>query len=402
MDLDIRTLSYCALLNAFMFSIGIYAVGRTWVRLPGMGWWAGALMAEACGFALLGLRGQIPDLLSVVVANCLITSGMWLSQAGIAEFKQEKLRFLAPGIGLLALQVLLFLWFTYGDPNVGARVIIVSLVTAIGAMLVFFQLWKMPHPDLIIPSRVTGLFYAGFAVFLLFRAFWAGTHGLLPDFMQAGTVHALAFVGFIVFTNGRAFGFLWLITRKLSIELEVNAATDPLTGLLNRRAFHIAGERELALADRRSMAFALFMADLDHFKSINDQHGHGVGDRVLTLVAGQLKTILRQGDILSRFGGEEFVALLPYTTPEQSLAIAERLRQSITEISMIGVPPVTISIGVTYWEPGNPLSINNLLDCADAALYQAKEAGRNRIELCLQDADGLPEGRSPSSYRAMS
>ncbi|MCK7615518.1 GGDEF domain-containing protein [Roseibium sediminicola] len=402
MDLDIRTLSYCALLNAFMFSIGIYAVGRTWVRLPGMGWWAGALMAEACGFALLGLRGQIPDLLSIVAANTLIASGMWLSQAGIAEFKREKIRFLPLGIALLALHALLFLWFTYVDPDVGARVIVISVVTSIGAAMVIYQMRGMPHPDLEIPSRVTALFFAGFAVFLLFRAFWAGTHAILPDFMQAGTVHALAFVTFIIFTNGRTFGFLWLTTRKLSIELEINAATDPLTGLLNRRAFHIAGERELALADRRSMGFALFMADLDRFKLINDQYGHGVGDRVLTLVAEQLKTILRQGDILSRFGGEEFVALLPYTTPEQSLAIAERLRQSITDISIIGVPPVTISIGVTYWEPGNPLSINSLLDCADAALYQAKEAGRNRIELCLQDADGLPEGRSPSTYRAMS
>jgi len=399
MDLDIRTLSYCALLNAFMFSIGIYAVGRTWVRLPGMGWWAGAMMAEACGFALLALRGEVPDLLSIVVANTLIASGMWLSQAGIAEFKQEKMRFVPLGIALLSLHALLFLWFTYVDANVGARVIIVSLITSAGAAMVIYQIRGMPHPDLEIPSRVTALFFGGFAVFLVFRAFWAATHVILPDFMQAGTVHALAFVTFIIFTNGRAFGFLWLITRKLSIELEVNAATDPLTGLLNRRAFHIAGERELALADRRSMGFALFMADLDHFKAINDQHGHGAGDQVLVLVAEKMKTILRQGDILARFGGEEFVALLPYTTPEQSFAIAERLRQAISDIRVNGLSSVSISIGVTYWQPGNPLSINSLLDCADAALYQAKEAGRNRIELCLQDSTGLPAGRSPPPHQ---
>lgn len=402
MDLDIRTLSYCALLNAFMFSIGIYAVGRTWVRLPGMGWWAGALMVEACGFALLALRGQVPDLLSIVVANTLIASGMWLSQAGVAEFKQEKMRFLPLGIALLSLHVLLFLWFTYGDPDVGARVIIISLVTSAGALLVIYQMRGMPHPDLEIPSRVTALFFAGFAAFLVFRAVWAGTHDILPDFMNAGTMHAMAFVGFIVFTNGRAFGFLWLITRKLSIELEINAATDPLTGLLNRRAFHIAGERELALADRRSTGFALFMADLDHFKSINDQHGHGAGDQVLVLVAEKLKSILRQGDILARFGGEEFVALLPYTTPEESLAIAERLRQAISDIRINGLPSVSISIGVTYWQPGNPLLINSLLDCADAALYQAKSAGRDRIELCLQEVTGLPAGKAPAAQQIVS
>ncbi|MHA7774997.1 GGDEF domain-containing protein [Roseibium sp. M-1] len=384
-----------------MFSIGIYAVGRTWVRLPGMGWWAGALMTEACGFALLALRGQIPDFLSVVVANTLIVGGMWLSQAGVADFKQEKIRYLPLGIILLTLHSVLFVWYTYIDPNVDARIIIVSLVMTAGTVVVVEQLRTMPHADLLLPSRVTALFYTVFAIFLLFRVAWVVTHERSPDFMQAGTVHALAFVVFIIFTNGRTFGFLWLTTRKLSIELEVNAATDPLTGLLNRRAFDMVSTREMALADRQGLGFALFIADLDKFKSINDQHGHGVGDRVLTLVAEQLNAILRQGDIVARFGGEEFVALLPFTTPEQSSEIAERLRQAIADIQVSGVPPVTISIGVTYREPGSELSLISLLDRADAALYRAKADGRNRVVICLPDSTALPargDQRSPDTH----
>ena len=170
--------------------------------------------------------------------------------------------------------------------------------------------------------------------------------------------------------------------RKGTEELLVRlATTDSLTGLLNRRRFLEAGDAELDRAGRFGHPASLIMFDVDHFKTVNDTLGHAVGDMVLSALARAAGETLRGVDILGRIGGEEFVALLPETGIEDALYAAERLRATVESMEIVaGKTPlsVTISLGVAQWEGAE--NLEGLLGRADAALYRAKETGRNRVE----------------------
>jgi two-component system, cell cycle response regulator len=164
--------------------------------------------------------------------------------------------------------------------------------------------------------------------------------------------------------------------------LEKLALTDALTGLANRRAFLEALEAELARVDRHGRPASLLFADLDHFKRVNDAHGHAVGDEVLAGFSQVLRQGCRRGDLAARIGGEEFGVLLPMTGRLPAALVAERIRRA-TEARPLGrsAPvPLTVSIGVASTEdsPG-PLEAVELLRRADAALYRAKGEGRNRV-----------------------
>lgn len=178
-------------------------------------------------------------------------------------------------------------------------------------------------------------------------------------------------------------GVNWDITehKRLEAQIRTLANTDPLTGAINRRQFVIRGNEELARSKRHKHSLALVMIDLDHFKQINDQHGHAAGDEVLRDFVKNCERELRISDIICRLGGEEFAIMLPETGEESALQTAERLRKIIeqtpaasqgTEISY------TFSAGVTLAKVSDD-SIDFMLNRADKALYKAKEQGRNRI-----------------------
>ena len=161
---------------------------------------------------------------------------------------------------------------------------------------------------------------------------------------------------------------------------------DPLTGLNNRRYFDARLSEEIGQARRTGRPLACLFLDIDHFKQVNDTHGHGVGDRVLQIVATTLKSQMRLNDVLARLGGEEFAVLLADTDQATALDIAERIRLAVAHGSRDALPfPVTISIGCSTLadeETSTPdIAGARLLDEADRALYQAKQTGRNRVAL---------------------
>lgn len=168
--------------------------------------------------------------------------------------------------------------------------------------------------------------------------------------------------------------------RNLAIA-QIRAATDGLTGLPNKRAVADALKRMFAQASTAAAPLALLMLDLDHFKQINDQRGHAVGDQVLANVGAVLRSALRVQDFAGRNGGEEFAVLLPDTPVPAALGIAERVRTAIAEISLPGTDVrVTASIGVAAY-PDHAATPDRLERLADAALYTAKRQGKNRVEL---------------------
>jgi diguanylate cyclase (GGDEF)-like protein len=186
---------------------------------------------------------------------------------------------------------------------------------------------------------------------------------------------------------------LAMSSLELRARLEVQSVRDGLTGLHNRRYFDEAATRELEVARRRSQPMAIALFDIDHFKRFNDEHGHRAGDAVLKEVADVLRSETRKSDVLCRYGGEEFVLLLPTANAEQARTRAEaivaaariRLIQHGDEV----LGPVTLSGGVAAWdEHGDDLA--GVLEAADQALYAAKRGGRDRV---CRAAPRAPSGK---------
>ena len=166
-------------------------------------------------------------------------------------------------------------------------------------------------------------------------------------------------------------------------QLELLANRDGLTGLINRRHFMLLAEQELARAQRYRRSLTVGMADLDHFKKLNDTYGHAAGDAVLKAFAALVGDTLRQSDLVCRYGGEEFAFLFPEVAIDEATRLAERLRE-LFAASDIRIPDgrtvrVTFSMGLA---DATILPLEGALKCADEALYEAKHAGRNRVAVC--------------------
>lgn len=164
-----------------------------------------------------------------------------------------------------------------------------------------------------------------------------------------------------------------LLQHKIG-KLNLDVQTDPMTGLHNRRGLALALETWQA----ELRPFAVVALDIDHFKRINDSHGHAAGDQVIQQLAQLMRSGSRDVDVLCRSGGEEFLMLLPDASPAAALKIAERLRQRVEHADMPGVGAITISLGVAHW-PLDADIMEQVLEIADAALYKAKQGGRNRV-----------------------
>jgi len=180
------------------------------------------------------------------------------------------------------------------------------------------------------------------------------------------------------------YGFVRLSQQlaRAEAQLKTIAAEDPLTGLLNRRRFLELADVEWARARRHGRPQSLLLLDVDGFKAVNDRHGHLAGDETLRQLASACRTCLRRTDLLGRYGGDEFIVLLPETEEPGAMLMAERIRRTIE-----GAPPsagsgavrITVSIGVAARRDGLE-ALDAMIAQADAALYAAKSAGRNRVE----------------------
>ncbi|HEV2360714.1 MAG TPA: sensor domain-containing diguanylate cyclase, partial [Acidimicrobiales bacterium] len=177
---------------------------------------------------------------------------------------------------------------------------------------------------------------------------------------------------------------------QLYEELESRAMTDTLTGLLNIRWWHELAPREAAQSLRGGAEIGVLMVDLDHFKVVNDQCGHSVGDQVLRNVAGVLRSTLRSGDAALRYGGEEFLLVLRDTDTEGAIRVAESVRTRLSELESPGpgISRITASIGIAFY-PRHGSELDDVVQAADMAMYKAKEAGRNRVVLAPEPSPAL-------------
>ena len=162
-----------------------------------------------------------------------------------------------------------------------------------------------------------------------------------------------------------------------NISLSERVSIDNLTGIKNRYYFDERIKEEVDLAKRQKVSFSLLLFDLDHFKLVNDNFGHDIGDKVLKRVTDAVSKIIRSYDIFARWGGEEFVVLMPNTTEAEAVLAAEKIRKAVEDIIHPDIEKITISIGIAIWEVDD--DVDQIFVKADKALYTAKNQGRNRV-----------------------
>lgn len=259
----------------------------------------------------------------------------------------------------------------WGIFSVVIRRIVGRPLTEIGDFVMRLDADSLGARPLILPSR------EGHELHLLARAF---------NTLSAKLRHAFDANAALMQDLQHANATLQARVDERTRDLARLARTDQLTGLGNRRDLDEALDREAARAapDRR---FSVILGDIDHFKSVNDRHGHGVGDAVLTAFAGALRAGLRAGDTLGRWGGEEFMVLCPATDLPAAWRLAESLRRRMEQAELPAVGTRTCSFGVAELLPGE--SVDRLLVRADEALYAAKRNGRNRVEAAATGRDRL-------------
>lgn len=370
--------------------IGLAIVRLTNPFFKGAGWLGASFASGAIGATIFMLRlGQWEDF-AVLVAHSFILLAFALQYACFVELSALELRVPRLGTALILLQALVYLAFRHfhGLPQITLMVFSMSVALQACENALLLMRTNLNGMDPPIWFNVTLLL--SFAAFNISRALIVLAHGFQVSQQASYPFEATAAVVFLGAAIGMGFGVFWMEGHQMRQELEQLANIDPLTGIHNRRSFIALCEQELLRTSRTGEVFSLIMFDLDHFKQINDRHGHRTGDTVLCAVVEKLRHSVRNIDAVGRWGGEEFVALLPKADAEAAMIVADRLRYHVDSIAVpsprahdSGVRQnitVTLSIGVaTYLGHDPTITIQDLLHQCDSAMYQAKAEGRDRI-----------------------
>ncbi len=384
MDLDIPTLSVVTSINSL---ISATSIGMLWLvhgRYPGVGHWTAGAFSVFAGGVIVVARSFLPELVSLVAGNILIIAGYGLVLRGLNLFtRQPRQPFLEIGT-VVTIGVAQAVIGLSGAP-LAVRIVLLSTFCAVlaAAMAQRFFAYGRAQPFMASVCLLGGSIAAGHALFMATIALLVAFGAPTPSPLEPNPVRAATYFEASLIIMLLALSLILLVTRRLELDLGRLAAFDELTGCYTRRAFLAECGNELARIGREGGRCAVVMFDADNFKSVNDGHGHHVGDAVLAEIARRVAACLEPQDRLGRQGGEEFCALLANTGQERAQMRAEELRRAVAERPIqLGDQEiaVTISLGVAI-SPDHATEMAGLLKAADGALYRAKHGGRNRVEV---------------------
>jgi len=393
MQLDVRTLIVLTSLCALMMGAGVFLVAeRSSPSVRPLRLWGAGCLIYGFSWALIALRGVIPEFISIVAANTLMAWGITLDWHSIHEFADHK--FWRGWYGLVALVAAFVAFFVYVVPSYDARVVGLSLGGAGMCFLCGARMWRFRSGLSSRAQRMTSLVFAACGLFSLERAVNTLLHlGRETSLLTLGATSSAFFCANLLCVVLLTFGIVLVSHERANAELQRLATVDALTDTWNRATVEKLASAALEKAHRSKMPVSLVLGDIDHFKKINDTLGHAGGDLALRAVARTLEGALRAGDHLGRFGGEEFLIVAPGTNGDDALALAKRLCEAVAASNINGLEGVTISFGVATSRGDERLNLSrDLFHEADAALYAAKAAGRNRAEMFALP----PSSSSPS------
>ena len=349
-------------------------------KVDGIREWGQANALAIVALMLFAARGILPDALTIELANGLYLVTVSLMYAGFRRYQglQVPARRMAAG-GLAAFAGVLF--FHYGDESLGMRIVSVSIYHAIICLAIHACLPASADRRLRYPFAFTRIAALMLGVGHMARgAFYAIDTYTPVSLLEPSDYNLIFFAIGTLAMPGLTLGAVMMANARVISETAYAADHDHLTGAPSRRAFFRFAEREHARAQRRASGLGLLLVDVDHFKRINDTHGHGVGDQVLRDLVKHAQEVIRKIDYCARLGGEEFAVLLPDANLETAEAVAERLRAALDRSLHLAPSTIrvsyTVSIGVAMLGEGETLA--SLMTRADTALYAAKAGGRNR------------------------
>lgn len=384
--LHLPTMLWVMLLTSFTLAGSVLLVAYRTQSRDGLSTWGWSMAVHGLSYVAFALRYAGWLDLSIVLSNLLVATSLALNLWAVSQFQRDRTT-PVPGwlmwgpLGIATLFSLLLL------QQHQMRIALISLVTAFQAGLLARHALG---PGLTGPrekGRVLlfiGAALLGLVLVLRFVSAASNEHWdkavAVPDSLQAAT-YLFGMVTLLMNTMGYV-----LMHKERAVDLQHEQAThDALTGLFNRRALLDQARVAVSSASRGGLELGVLMLDLDHFKRVNDEHGHQAGDKVLKEAAHRMRLRLRLHDVLGRYGGEEFVLVLNNTNLVNATGVAEGIRRVIEaqpfEFNGKRIH-ITISAGVHVRRPdNNERTVDDMIAAADRALYQAKQNGRNRVEV---------------------
>jgi diguanylate cyclase (GGDEF)-like protein len=343
----------------------------------GLHWFSLYNFCALLGAIAIVFRNSIPDFLSIVLGNLCVMgayASLFLSLCLLFGYTRRELQIHAALVLAGIVTMLLYGWII---PN---RLIALSLVLGFQQLQITLQILRKEDGSLRHIGSPLALMVGTLAIVNFVRFFGVIHIGAPVDYLQSGP-----FLAWIVPINaclqaGTVVAYVWMTSSLLQRELQIQASTDPLTGLLNRRAIEVGAEREIHRCRQQHLHISAVVFDLDGFKHINDSLGHRFGDLALIAVANCLADFVRPSDLAARIGGDEFAILLPRTSLAAAKEMVEDLRDCIAALNIAdegATATVTASFGIA--QADNAISWDDLLVRCDKNLYAAKHAGGNTV-----------------------
>ncbi len=398
MDLDIDTLFIVNLFTATIVSLVMLIIWRMQRASACLGWLSLAAFCLVIGSLLVPARDLLPDFLSTMIAHSIYLLWAIFIWRGIRNFQGLAFPLKNVALSVFAFACLL-LYYSYFAVNNALLLMVSSLFVTAYSILSIIDLLKPVHNHSpAIEHKFLVAIITVFNLFILLRL--ALVLFAEPEYIQLDTarLEQVSILAFMLYSVAFALGFLWVLQRHLENQSEqraealkvANALTeqlrkeaekaalhDPLTRAGNRRKFESNANLERQRHLRHNHELCLAFVDIDYFKAVNDKLGHDRGDQVLKLLVTYFMDIIRNIDMVYRWGGEEFIILLPETSLAKAILVCERIRKHTQSHLLVEQEQITISIGVTQLRGRE--SINRLVKRADKLLYEAKQKGRNCV-----------------------
>jgi diguanylate cyclase (GGDEF)-like protein len=405
MALDPRTL--LAVMGALniMYAVMLGLVSLHSGNVKGARHWA---LGDLCIGASMCLGSQLGGALPlwlVMFAPIGLGLGIGLLYNGIEVFKGSRCNYTVPAL-LVLLLLAQNIWFVILHPDVHARIVANWLAFGVMYAACARALLVDVEPRLRIACWLAGGSFALVALIAFSRVI--ATLIAPPDTLRLFALDGINPGVFFVASMAQmslSFAFMLMISYRLASDLTALASTDALTGLLNRRCLELEAVHVSAHAARSGGVLGIMMIDVDHFKLVNDRYGHPAGDEVLRRLAALMQTVVRSEDYLARYGGEEFCVFLASASEAEAALLAERVRRLYGDLCVDWDGAQlrgTISIGVADSTLAG-FGLPGLVAAADRALYRAKNAGRNRVELysaCAAPLDPALYANTPQQLAA--
>ncbi len=399
MDLDVNTLFMVTMHIEIMLGLLLFFAWSQNFSKRALAWWGSAHLMRAVSIMLLGLYGSVPDSLSIDLANAVLFGSFALTWCGARVFDRRSpepaLALTGIAIWLVACRMQAF------TTEVELRVLVGSGIVTAYTWAAAYEFWRGRDEALVSRWPAIFMLFAHGTLFLL-RTPLGGVAHMAPGnkLAMSGWLELLSLEA-LLFTISIAFILLAMAKERTEYRHRAAARTDQLTGIANRRGFleQTAVSRRAATGTQPA---AVLLFDLDHFKSINDQYGHAVGDHTLQIFAGIAKAHVGTAGTVGRWGGDEFIAVLYNTSREIAATVAERVQVAFEKAAADidgRLVRATVSTGMAFSSHG-PFDLSAILLQADRALYRAKKDGRNRLAIATPETLAS-DGQEPQSNKVV-